>query len=242
VVDCIGLSDVGLARASNEDAYAVEPELGLFLVADGMGGAQAGERASAIAVETIVQRIRQAGAARTPESLVEAIQLANRNVLEQAAAYPEYEGMGTTVVAVLLDPPSGHVASVGDSRLYLYREAQLERVTSDQTWVNEVGRRLGLTEEQIQVHPFRNVLTMAVGAREKIEVRQYKLELRPGDLLLLCSDGLHGVIEEQGLAEVLADGANLQERVEVLIRRAREAGGPDNITAVLVEIPTGASV
>ena len=237
MVDCVGVTDVGLSRPANEDAYALEPGLGLFIVADGMGGAQAGERASAITVETVVDLIRKAAPPRTSESLVEAIRAANRNVLDQAAAFPEYEGMGTTVVAALLEPPLGHIASVGDSRLYLFRAGQLHRVTSDQTWVNEVGRRLGLTEEQMHTHPFRNVLTMAVGAREEIDVHQHEVDLESGDVLLLCSDGLHGVIGEISVAEVLGGSGSLQEQGAELIHRAREAGGPDNITAVLVRVP-----
>ncbi len=235
MIRCFGLTDVGCARTSNEDAFALEPELGLFVVADGMGGAQAGERASAIAIETIVQNVRCAAPARTPDILLQSIREANRNVIEQAAGNPDYQGMGTTVVAVLMDPPAAHVASVGDSRLYLWRNHRLERVTSDQTWVNEVGRSLGLTEEQIHTHPFRNVLTMAVGARERIEVHNYELHLGDGDLLLLCSDGLHGVVPEAELSQVFSAGRPLPEAAADLISRARQHGGPDNITAVLVQ-------
>lgn len=235
MIQCRGLSDVGCTRSSNEDAFALEPELGLFLVADGMGGAQAGERASAIAVETIVGSIREAAPSRTSQDLVEAIRAANRDILREAAANPDYQGMGTTVVAVLIDSPAAHVASVGDSRLYLWRGGQLRRITSDQTWVNEVGRNLGLTEEQIHSHPFRNVLTMAVGARERIEVRSYELLLEAGDLLLLSSDGLHGVIGETSLAEALVAPMSLTDRAATLVQMARDRGGPDNITAVLVE-------
>ena len=237
MVDCVGVTDVGLSRVSNEDSYAVEPSLGLFVVADGMGGAQAGERASAITVETIVDRIRQSSSPRSSENLVEAIRAANRNVLDQAAASPELEGMGTTVVAALVEPPVGHIASVGDSRVYLFRAGELHRITNDQTWVNEVGRRLGLSDEQIHHHPFRNVLTMAVGARDDIDVRRHEVDLESGDLLLLCSDGLHGVIGEASVAEVMASGETLEDRGAELIRRAKAAGGPDNITAVLVRIP-----
>ena len=235
MIRCFGLTDLGCARASNEDAFAVEPELGLFVVADGMGGAQAGERASAIAIETIVQNVRCAAPARTPDILLQSIREANRNVIEQAAGNPDYQGMGTTVVAVLLEPPAAHVASVGDSRLYLWRGDRLQRVTSDQTWVNEVGRSLGLTEEQIHSHPFRNVLTMAVGARERIEVHSHELTLSDGDLLLLCSDGLHGVLNDEELTQALSGGRPLPEAAADLIGRAREHGGPDNITAVLVQ-------
>jgi len=235
VIQYFGISDVGCNRASNEDAFALEPDLGLFAVADGMGGAQAGERASRLAVETIVKSIRAASPARNLESLLEAVRTANTDIFRQASESPALHGMGTTVVAVLLDPPLAHIASVGDSRLYLFRGGQLQRITSDQTWVNEIGRTLGLTEEQIHSHPFRNVLTMAVGARERIEVRSHELELEPGDLLLLSSDGLHGVVDENLLVEALAADSSLTKKGAALIERARSNGGPDNITAVLVE-------
>lgn len=230
-----GISDIGCARTSNEDSFALEPELGLFVVADGMGGAQAGEQASGIAVGTIVQSVREAAPARNMESLVRAVRAANEDILRQASANPELQGMGTTVVAMLLDLPLAHVASVGDSRAYLFRDRELRRITSDQTWVNEIGRSLGLTDEQIYTHPFRNVLTMAVGARERIEVHCHELYLEAGDVVLLSSDGLHGVVRDAELAETLGGAGSLEEKGAALIEKARAGGGPDNITALLVE-------
>ena len=230
-----GISDVGCARASNEDAFALEPELGLFVVADGMGGAQAGEQASRIAVDTIVSCVREAAPIRSLEFLLEAVRSANAKILQHASEHPDLRGMGTTVVAVLLDLSRAHIVSVGDSRVYLFRGGQLSLITSDQTWVNEIGRSLGLTEEQIHAHPFRNVLTMAVGAKERIEVRNHELQLEPGDLLLLSSDGLHGQVREAEVAEALAGSTTLAEKATSLVNKARANGGPDNITAVLVE-------
>ncbi|MBI3666919.1 MAG: NUDIX domain-containing protein [Acidobacteria bacterium] len=218
-----------------EGEFALEPELGLFVVADGMGGAQAGEHASSLAIETIIQTVREAAPSRTLEGLVLAVQTANQAVLRQASADPNLQGMGTTVVALLLDLPLAYVASVGDSRVYLYRGGSLRRITSDQTWVNQIGRGLGLTEEQIQSHPFRHVLTMAVGARPQIEIQNYEMLLESGDRLLLCSDGLHGVVEERTLAGVLASDTSLPDKTATLITAARGKGGPDNITTVLVE-------
>jgi len=205
-------------------------------VADGMGGAQAGERASATAITSIVERVRSRAPERSAELLLEAVREANRNVLDQASNNPDLQGMGTTVVAALVEAPLAHIASVGDSRVYLFRNSKLERITSDQTWVNEVGRSLGLTEEQIHNHPFRNVLTMAVGARERIDVHCYDLPLQSGDVLLLSSDGLHGIIGEQGIAQVLATNLPLDGKTAALIEMAKNGGGPDNITAVLVEM------
>jgi protein phosphatase len=235
VIRHFGISDIGCARTSNEDALALDPELGLFVVADGMGGTQAGERASGIAIETIVQSVGEAAPARNMESLVRAVRTANENILRQASANPELQGMGTTVVAMLLDLPLAHIASVGDSRAYLFRGGELRRITSDQTWVNEIGRTLGLTDEQIYTHPFRNVLTMAVGARERIEVRSHELYLEPGDVVLLSSDGLHGVVRDAALAETLGGSGSLEEKGAALVEKARAGGGPDNITALLVE-------
>jgi serine/threonine protein phosphatase PrpC len=235
VIRCFGISDIGCARSSNEDAYIAEPDLGLFVVADGMGGAQAGEQASAIATRTIARYVRRAAPRRSPESLLEAIQTANREILRQASENPRFHGMGTTVVALLVSPPAAYIASVGDSRAYLFRGGELHRLTSDQTWVNEVGRSLGLTEEQIHSHPFRNVLTMAVGARERLEIHSHELRLEPGDILLLSSDGLHGVVPEVEIAATLAAADALEEKAASLIRVARAYGGPDNITALLVE-------
>ena len=235
MIQYFGISDIGCARTSNEDAFVLEPELGLFVVADGMGGAQAGERASRIATETLVKCIREAGPDRSVHSLVDAVCIANANILQQASENQDFHGMGTTVVAVLLDLPMAHIASVGDSRVYLFRGGELQRLTSDQTWVNEIGRSLGLTEEQIHTHPFRNVLTMAVGARERIDVRSHELRLEPDDLLLLCSDGLHGVIGEAEVAGALAGDYSLAEMAATLIHMARSKGGPDNITAVLIK-------
>ena len=239
MIQYFGISDVGCARTSNEDSFALEPELGLFVVADGMGGAQAGERASRLAIETITKSVREAMPNRSLESLVQAVRAANSYILQQASTDPELHGMGTTVVAVLLDLPLAHIASVGDSRLYLLRNGQLHRITSDQTWVNEIGRSLGLTEEQIHSHPFRNVLTMSVGARERIEVRSHELSLEAGDLLLLSSDGLHGVVNETEMAEALAADSSLSKKAALLIEKARTNGGPDNITAVLIENASG---
>ena len=234
MIEYAGATDRGCVRRANQDTYALEGELGLFVLADGMGGARAGERASRIAVETIVASVREAAPERTMACLTEAIRAANRNILRLAEMHPELQGMGTTVVAALVDSAAVHVASVGDSRAYRWRGGEIVRVTSDQTWVNEVGRGLGLTEEQIHTHPFRHVLTMAVGVRNMVVIRSYEVELGPGEELLLCSDGLHGVVREEALAAVLADNGALAEKPGRLIQLARSHGGPDNITAVVI--------
>lgn len=235
MINSYGMSDVGLVRNSNEDSYILDPEKGLFVVADGMGGAQAGETASRIAVETLSAEIQRAGASATAETLVHAVELANENIRGAAERNPAHAGMGTTVVAVLVQLPKAYVASVGDSRGYLWTHRELFCVTSDDTWVNQVGRGLGLSDEQLRKHPYRNVLTRAVGAEDRIEVKAQEIDLLPGDLLLLCSDGLHSVTGEDALLEILEKPGSLQQKCEQLIAAALARGAPDNITAILVE-------
>jgi protein phosphatase len=224
-----------MVRSNNEDSFATVPELGLFLVADGMGGAKAGEKASRIAVETVVAEMRKVGSAATPELLAEAVQLANQNIRWEAEQNPQDSGMGTTIVAALVREPIAHIVNVGDSRGYLRTGGEVYCITSDHSWVNEVGRGLGLSEEQLRSHPYRNVLTKAVGAEERIEVSIEEIQLQPNDILLLCSDGLHGVAGENALFEVLARDSSLRRKCEGLISAALEEGAPDNVTAVLVE-------
>ena len=230
-----GMSHVGRVRTNNEDSYVTRPELHLFAVADGMGGAQAGERASQITIQTVVEEVERSGEFASIEDLAEAVREANRRVRREARESPELAGMGTTVVAALVQPDRIQIVNVGDSRAYLQSSGALYRVTTDHSWVNEVGRGLGLSDEQLRTHPYRNVLTKAVGAEEQIDVQKLEIEFRPGDLLLLCSDGLHGVAGDGTIQEVLRRGGDLRARCEALIRATLECGAPDNITAVLVE-------
>ena len=244
-----GMSHVGRVRTNNEDSYVTRPELNLFAVADGMGGAQAGERASQIAIQTVVEEVEQSGSSATIEDLAEAVREANRRVRVQAREAPELAGMGTTVVAALVHENRIEIVNVGDSRAYLQSDGSLYCITTDHSWVNEVGRSLGLSDEQLRTHPYRNVLTKAVGAEEQIEVQKLEIEFRPGDLLLLCSDGLHGVAGDRTIQELLRHGGALRDRCEALIEATLEKGAPDNITAVLVErtrstdsTPTGSNL
>lgn len=235
MIRAYGMSHVGMVRSNNEDSFATVPELGLFLVADGMGGAKAGEKASRIAVETVVAEMRKAGPAATAENLAEAVQLANQNIRWEAEQNPQDSGMGTTIVAALVREPIAHIVNVGDSRGYIRTGGELYCITSDHSWVNEVGRGLGLSEEQLRSHPYRNVLTKAVGAEERIEVSIEEIQLEPNDLLLLCSDGLHGVAGENAVFDVLAREGSLRRKCEALITAALDKGAPDNVTAVLIE-------
>ncbi len=239
MLDAFALSDKGCVRSNNEDYCLIEPELGLYVLADGMGGANAGERASRLAVDTVAEAVLMAQR-RDSQVLLTAVEEANRRVLDAARQDIALEGMGTTLVAALEIGEDLCIASVGDSRAYLMDDAGLRAITDDQTWVNEVGRPLGLDEESLKNHPMRHVLTMAIGASAPLTVNCYAVPLMPGALVMICSDGLHGVVEPQKLAEILQggrDGAGLEESCRQLIEAAKDAGGPDNVTTVLVRKP-----
>jgi protein phosphatase len=236
MLEAFALSDKGCVRSNNEDYCLIEPEFGLYVLADGMGGARAGERASRLAVDTVAEMVHSAGR-RDSQVLLSAVEEANRRVLEAAHRDPTLEGMGTTLVAALDLEEGLSIASVGDSRAYLLDDDGLRVITEDQTWVNEVGRPLGLDEESLRNHPMRHVLTMAIGASAPLTVNYYTVALRAGSLVLICSDGLHGVVESPQLARILQQGrqgGTLEESCRQLIAAAKDAGGPDNVTAVLV--------
>lgn len=234
MLEAFGASDPGCVRGNNEDYFLVAPSIGLYLVADGMGGAQAGEHASRLAAETIEQAVQQNAHALDIDALVGAFSRANQRIMREAAANPEMEGMGTTLVAAVENDGDLIVASVGDSRVYTFQNGVLQAITEDQTWVNEVGRRLGIDEENLKNHPMRHVLTMAIGVSENLRVHTHRLRPSPGMLILLCSDGLHGVLSDDELKKALATTVSLEAKSKELIDLARKHGGPDNITAVLL--------
>jgi serine/threonine protein phosphatase PrpC len=237
MLQAAAMSDRGCIRSNNEDCCLAEPEIGLYILADGMGGAKAGERASRMAVDTVAEVVRAAGQ-RDSQVLLRAVEEANIRVLQAAHSDPTLEGMGTTLVAALEVDGSLCIASVGDSRAYVLEEGSLRVVTEDQTWVNEVGRPMGLDEESLRNHPWRHVLTMAIGASAPLTVNYYSVPLNPGILVMICSDGLHGVVGLAEMEQILRGGRNgvsLEESCRRLIEAAKEAGGPDNVTAVLVK-------
>ncbi len=234
MLEAFALSDKGCVRTNNEDYCLIEPELGLYVLADGMGGAKAGERASRMAVETVAEKVLIAPH-RDSQVLLSAVEEANRRVLEAAQSDPSLEGMGTTLVAALEVDGRLSIASVGDSRAYVLDGDGFRVITDDQTWVNEVGRPLGLDEDSLKNHPMRHVLTMAIGASSPLTVNYYSVPLQSGAQVLICSDGLHGVLEGPQLETILRAGPTLEESCRHLVQAAKEAGGPDNVTVVLVK-------
>ena len=234
MLEAFGASDPGCVRSNNEDYFLVVPAIGLYLVADGMGGAQAGEHASRLAAETIEQAVEQNGKGMDADSLVVAFGRANQRVMDEAARDPQMEGMGTTLVAAVENDGDLVIASVGDSRVYTYENGNLQTVTEDQTWVNEVGRRLGIDEENLKNHPMRHVLTMAIGVSDNLRVHTHRVHPSPGMVVLLCSDGLHGVVSDEEMKQALSSHESLEGKSKALIALARSHGGPDNITTVLL--------
>ena len=235
MLEAFSLSDKGCVRANNEDYCFIDAERGLYVLADGMGGAKAGEHVSRIAVETVAEIIRLSPQ-RDSEVLIRATEEANRRVLDAAHNDPTLEGMGTTLVAALELEEELAITSVGDSRAYMLDDKGLNVITDDQTWVNEVGRPLGLDEESLRHHPMRHVLTMAIGASSPLTINHYRVPMAKGNLVLICSDGLHGVLEAPQMEQILhgnGDGS-LEDRCRNLIDAAKHAGGPDNVTVVLI--------
>jgi len=226
-------SDLGRQRQGNEDSYFVRAPL--FVVADGMGGAQAGEVASELAVRQFETGLPADAA--PADALSELIRTANAEIHNQAREDPELAGMGTTVTAAYLDGDSVVVAHVGDSRCYLLRDGDLIRLTRDHSLVGELVARGKLTEEQAESHPQRSVITRALGAYPDVEVDTEAFPARNGDLFLLCSDGLTGMVHEPQLKPLLEDRSrSLEQTGRTLIAAANEAGGRDNITVVLFRL------
>lgn len=242
-----GMTDVGCVRKHNEDSFLAAPELGLYVVADGLGGHAAGEVASRIVVERVAQFV-----AETTEKdrtwpleydttlsfdgnrLKVALLLSDQAIADDIRRNPERETMGSTVVACLLSGAKATLAHVGDSRAYLLNKEEIRQVTRDHSWVAEQVANGILTPSEARVHPFRNVITQALGNGGDLEIEVQDLELGKSDRLLLCSDGLSGMVGDSQIWDIVNQSPDLQTAVETLITVARDNGGEDNITAVLV--------
>jgi protein phosphatase len=223
-------TDVGLVRSNNEDAYLTAPPL--FAVADGMGGHRAGEVASAGAIRTL-----QKEAGHDTDSLVAAVQSANRAVHAEAAANPDLAGMGTTITAMMTTNDAAQIVHVGDSRAYLLRDGRLRRLTQDHTVVDRLAREGKIPAEEADRHPQRSVLERALGVGPEVDVDVQLLDVRPGDRLLLCTDGLTSMLNDEEIREILLTEKDPEAAARALIDAALAAGGKDNVTAVIVDFP-----
>lgn len=246
-----GLSDVGRKREHNEDSFVIVDQDLLFVVADGMGGHAAGEVASRIAVNAMADFIastRKDAEITWPyeydtnlsvasNRLKTAIRIANQKIIDTIAEKRELEGMGTTLVGILLSEGIACIAHVGDSRSYLVRDGKMEQMTGDHSWVNEQIKLGFLTKEEAERHPFRNVVTRALGSKEDVQVDIIEKPLQAGDRLLLCSDGLNTMVDDTAILGIIEEAkGDTDLATKNLVAKANEEGGEDNVTAILVHV------
>jgi protein phosphatase len=238
-ITCAGRTDVGVIRSGNEDSYLMIPDRGIFVVADGMGGHAAGEVASEMAVRFVARELgslKGLADEQVAERMRLAIRTANGAIFQRTLAEHDKRGMGTTVTALTLFDARFLIGQVGDSRAYLLREGKFVQITKDHSYVQEQVDAGYLTPEQARSHPYSNVITRCVGANSDVVPDIYVGTVKPGDLFLLASDGLTGMLEDWQLAELLAGERMPQHFVDGLIAEANRHGGLDNITAILVRI------
>jgi len=246
----VAQTDVGLKRKENEDSYLVDEANSLFIVADGMGGHAAGDLASRVSVESICDYFRrhsgEPGAQAYPHGtnpdlseagnkITNAVCLANSKIKRIANQSAQLSGMGTTVVCAQLDGRTVTIGNVGDSRAYLFRQSGYRQITEDHSWVNEQLQKKLITAEDARVHPWRNVITRALGSQYSVEIDIFEERVRPGDYILLCTDGLSSMIDDITMFEVITDTETGQEQqCDRLIDEAKKSGGTDNITLILI--------
>jgi protein phosphatase len=250
MLEAFGKTDVGRRRKLNEDNLLIDRDTHLYAVCDGMGGHNAGEIASKMAIETLHAFIAKSHGEEKDitwpyglepnlsfeaNRLKTAIKLANKRVFKAADNREDYTGMGTTLVAVLVNDSTLTVGSAGDSRCYMVRGGKLSQLTRDDSWVSAAWAEGILSSDEIDRHPLRNVITKAVGAKDNIELETSEHKLQAGDLVLLCSDGLHAMIADDAILGLLnPPPESLEKAADALIEAANEAGGKDNVSVVLL--------
>ena len=240
MIKTFSITDIGKKRKLNQDyVYTSETPVGplpnLFLVADGMGGHKAGDYASRCAIETIVDYVSKTADTEPVGILEAAVARANEMVRYKASSDEAYNGMGTTLVAATIDGSRMRVANVGDSRLYVVGSRKINQITRDHSYVEEMVRMGEIRRDQARSHPDKNIITRAVGAEENIAVEFFDVTLQPGDIVLMCSDGLTNMIEDEEIRMILQGKRDLVEKAESLVNAANNNGGKDNIAVVLID-------
>lgn len=235
------VTDIGKKRAVNQDyVYNTDEKIGkfdnLYIVADGMGGHNAGDMASRICVENVCKSVAECEMITPVSILEEAIRLAHRNVIEVAATSAEYDGMGTTIVAATVTDGVLYVANIGDSRLYLLRDS-LEQITEDHSLVEEMVKSGELSKENVRSHPNKNIITRAIGVGETVQADYFSLKLQKGDIILMCSDGLTNMVEDIDIEYTIKSNREEPEKaMNDLLAKANDAGGKDNITILIAKM------
>lgn len=233
------ITDVGMVRQVNQDyVYTTDKPLGplpnLYVVADGMGGHQAGDYASKYTVEVLKRELSASTERDVEKALVSAIQKANEEIIKKASSDPGLKGMGTTIVVATIVKQMMYFANVGDSRLYLVNQG-ITQLTKDHSLVEEMVRLGGIKPEEAKHHPDKNIITRAIGAKESVEVDFYEHRLKKGDIILMCTDGLSNMVEDEELFHIVQGGRDIIEAGTSLVAAAKENGGTDNIGVVLTE-------
>lgn len=227
-IECFGLSDVGLVRDHNEDAWAAFPEKGFFILADGMGGHNAGEIAADLAVSTLSEILTNE---TTP--LKEAFKQVNQHIFQMGEENPVFSGMGTTLICLDFSN-DGLCSHVGDSRLYLYREGKIKQITKDHSLINELTEQGTISPEEFELFPYKHVLTKAIGTNREVQPEITSITPKDEDIFLLCSDGLTNYASDKEIESVLRGIGTLEEGANGLVAVAKRNGGGDNVTVILV--------
>lgn len=234
------ITNIGKKRKLNQDfVYTSEQPVGklpnVFIVADGMGGHKAGDYASKVTVETMVEEILKSEESETVVILERAIRTANALIRKCAEESPDLEGMGTTVVAATCEGDTLQVANVGDSRLYIANHKEIRQITRDHSLVEEMVRMGGIAREEARNHPDKNIITRAVGADDVVKPDFFTVKLNYGDIVLMCTDGLTNMLEDEEIRMILEESRDMVEKAEALVRAANEKGGRDNISVILID-------
>lgn len=242
MVEVFGLSDVGCIRELNEDCYCIggfedNSELGFCILADGMGGHNAGEVASQNAVKFIADEMNgllESGGKEIPARLSEAVAAANNRVYTMAEENPIHSGMGTTVVAAFINDGTAYVANVGDSRAYAVRNDEIVQITTDHSVVSELVMRGTITKEEARLHPQKNIITRAVGTDKSVRTDIFEYNYSPGDVMIICSDGLSAMLGDKEILKIINSKKTSEDTVNSLITAAKDEGGLDNITVICI--------
>ena len=240
----VGISDIGKCRKNNEDAYYIsagdDPAENLYLVADGMGGCNAGEVASSSAIEAFLAHFWKEMKHATIEDMLDmmagAMAAANQEVYTKSNSAREFAEMGTTMVAAAVREDKVYVAHVGDSRAYIFRKREMIPLTTDHSYVMELVKIGNITKEEAEIHPKRNVITRAIGIKNHVEADTVIRPLQKNDIVVLCSDGLSGMLKDEEIAKILNKRTELEKKAELLVAEANKKGGFDNISLILVQI------
>ena len=240
----VGVSDIGKCRKNNEDAYYIsageDPAENIYLVADGMGGCNAGEIASGCAIDGFLahfwKEMKHAENEDVLDLMTGAIAAANQAVYEKSNSDKAFAEMGTTIVAAAVREEKLYVAYVGDSRAYLFRKREMQPLTTDHSYVMELVKMGTITKEEAAMHPKRNVITRAIGIRDTVETDTVIRPIQKGDIILLCTDGLSGMLKDEDMARILNKRTTLDRKAAILVEDANRRGGHDNISLILIEI------